>query len=77
MQKKELGLQPGATLPKGKQGKYGSPQRGDSKRGYRLDPAHPNAKPGTGEEYPHVNWWDYTNGKREKGGRSGAKPIIR
>lgn len=64
-------------MPKGKQGKYGSPQRGDSKKGYRLDPAHPNAKPGSGEEYSHVNWWDYTNGKRDRGGRGTAIPILK
>jgi len=65
----------GGSLAKGKQGKFGSPQRGDANKGYRLDPAHPNAKPGSGEEYPHINWWDYTKGKRGKGGRSGAEPI--
>ena len=58
--KKMLG---GLSLPKGKQGKFGSPQRGDSKKGYRLDPSHPNTKPGSGEEYPHINWWDYSKGK--------------
>ncbi len=29
-------------LPKGKPGKFGSPQRGTTKKGYRLDPPHPN-----------------------------------
>jgi hypothetical protein len=73
--KAEIGLKPNESLPKGEQGKYGSPQRGDSKRGYRLDPAHPKAKPGSGEEHPHINYWDYTKGKRGKGGKSGAIPI--
>src|SRR5688500_17081055 len=38
-----------AKLPKGVPGKLGSPQRGTSTKGYRLDPPHPNAKPGTPE----------------------------
>lgn len=61
-------------MPKQK-GKLGSPSRGDSKKGYRLVPAHPNAKPGSGEEYPHINYWDFTKGKRNAGGISGAEPI--
>jgi len=73
--KKELGLKQGESLPKGKQGKFGSPQRGNAQKGYRLDPSHTNAKPGSGEEYPHVNWWDYSKGKRGNGGRSGVIPI--
>jgi len=73
--KAKIGLDSNQFLPKGKQGKFGSPQRGDSKKGYRLDPAHPNAKPGSGEEFPHVNYWDYTKGKRGKGGVQGAIPI--
>lgn len=62
-------------LPKGKPGRKGSPQRGDSKKGYRLDKqSHPNAKPGSPEaEGPHLNYWDYTEGKRKSGqGVSGA-----
>ena len=51
------------------------PQRGTLKKGYRLDPAHPNAKPGSGEKFPHVNFWDYTNSKKGGGGISGAIPI--
>jgi len=39
-------------LPKGKPGKYGSPQRGTPKKGYRLDPPHPNAQPGSPETSP-------------------------
>ena len=62
-------------LPKGKPGKFGSPQAGDSVKGYRLDPPHPDAAPGTPEAGPHINWWDWTDGKRGKGGRSGAIPI--
>ena len=46
------------SLPKGKPGKKGSPQRGDSKKGYRLDPGHPNRPKGDPESGPHVNWWD-------------------
>lgn len=59
-------------LPKGEPGKFGSPQRGTPIKGYRLDPAHPNAEPGSPESVAHINWWDYTEGKRGKGGRSGA-----
>jgi RHS repeat-associated protein len=61
-------------LPKGKQGKFGSPQRGDSKKGYRLDPGHPNAVK-LDEKGKHFNYWDYTGGKRNSGGTSGAVPI--
>ena len=48
-------------LAKGKQGKYGSNQRGDGVKGYRFDKeGHPNAKPGTPDhDGPHINWWDY------------------
>ena len=54
-------------------GKYGSPTRGTAKKGYRLDPGHPGH---TGvEKGPHINYWDYTKGKRGKGGISGAVPI--
>jgi len=73
--KENLGLKPNESLPKREQGKFGSPQRGTPKKGYRLDPSHPNAEPGSGEEYPHVNYWDYTKGKRGSGGSSGAVPI--
>jgi RHS repeat-associated protein len=64
-------------LPKGPPGKWGSPQRGDSRKGYRLDPPHPNARPGSPEVGPHINWWDYTSGRRGRGGESGAIPIGR
>jgi len=66
----------GGKLPKGKPGKFGSPQCGTPKKGYRLDPAHPEAEPGSPESGPHINWWDYTDGKRGSGGISGAEPII-
>jgi len=72
--KDKLGLAKTESLPKQK-GKFGSPSRGNSQKGYRLDPAHPNAKPGSGEEYPHINYWDFTKGKRNNGGISGAEPI--
>jgi hypothetical protein len=62
-------------LPKGKLGKWGSPQRGTPKKGYRLDPPHPNKPPCDPEAGPHINWWDYTNGKN-KPGVKGAEPII-
>lgn len=62
-------------LPKGKPGKFGSPQRGTPQKGYRLDPPHPAAPEDSPESKPHFNWWDYTQGKRGKGGKSGAIPI--
>ncbi len=55
-------------------GKFGSPMRGDSKKGYRLDPPNPNGK-GLEKTNKHVNWWDYTKGKRGSGGRKGYIPI--
>ncbi len=73
--KEIIGLSPEESLPKS-EGKFGSPQRGDSKKGYRLDPAHPNAQEGTPESQPHINYWDYTKGKRGNGGIEGAIPII-
>lgn len=62
-------------LPKGEPGKFGAPQAGTPKKGYRLDPPHPNAKPGSPETGYHFNFWDYTGGKRGSGGVSGAIPI--
>jgi len=62
-------------LPKGKPGKFGSPQRGNTKKGYRLDPGHSGRSSDDPESKPHINWWDYTNGKRGKGGDSGSIPI--
>jgi len=64
-----------SPLPRGNPGKWGSPQRGDSQKGYRLDPAHPNRPSGHPESKPHINWWDWSDGGRRKGGRSGAEPI--
>jgi RHS repeat-associated protein len=63
-------------LGKGKPGKFGSPQRGNSKVGYRLDPPHPGRPPGDPEAGWHINWWDWTKGKKGTGGRSGAVPIC-
>jgi len=65
----------GGSLPKGEPGKFGSPQRGDSNKGYRLDPPHPNKAPNNPESKPHVNWWDWTQGKKGSGGRWGTFPI--
>jgi hypothetical protein len=65
----------GGSLPKGEPGKYGSPQRGNSQKGYKLDPPHPNQPPSSSESKPHVNWWDWTEGKKGSGGRWGAFPI--
>jgi hypothetical protein len=62
-------------LPKGKPGKFGSPQRGDSQQGYRLDPGHSDRPPGHPEAGPHINWWNWLKGKRGQGGESGAVPI--
>ncbi len=75
--KKALGKvhQEVGKLPKGKPGKFGSPQAGDYKKGYRLDPPHDGVVKGNPESKFHINWWDYTGGKRGKGGRSGAIPI--
>jgi RHS repeat-associated protein len=63
-------------LPKGRPGKFGSPQAGDSTKGYRLDPGHARAPSGSPESGPHFNWWDYTEGKRGAGGRRGVIPIV-
>ena len=62
-------------LPKGEDGKFGSPQAGDSKKGYRLDPPHDGKAEGDAESKYHFNWWDYTGGKKGRGGRGGAIPI--
>jgi hypothetical protein len=57
----------GGSLPKGEPSKFGSPQRGNSQKGYRLDPPHPNQAPSSPESKPHVNWWDWTQGKKGSG----------
>ncbi len=44
-------------LPKGQPGKFGSPQAGTSKKGYRLDPPHDNVAEGDAEKLYHFNWW--------------------
>ncbi|MFQ3870764.1 RHS repeat-associated core domain-containing protein, partial [Leptospira kirschneri] len=63
-------------LPKGEPGSFGSPQAGNSKKGYRLDPPHPDtAKPGSAETGYHFNYWDYSGGKRGNGGIKDAIPI--
>lgn len=65
----------GGSLPKGEPGKWGSPQRGTPKTGYRLDGPHsgPNHPGGKG---PHIDYWDYSKGKRGVGGVSGSIPIL-
>jgi RHS repeat-associated protein len=63
------------NLPKGVPGKFGSPQRGNSVKGYRLDPPDPHRPLGHPESGWHINWWDWTQGSRGAGGRSGAVPI--
>ena len=62
-------------LPKGEPGKFGSPQAGNALKGYRLDPPHPDARTGSPESGYHLNWWDWSQGKKGKGGRYGAIPI--
>jgi hypothetical protein len=62
-------------LPKGEPGKFGSPHAGNSLKGYRLDPPHPNARTGSPESGYHLNWWDWSQGKKGKGGRYAAIPI--
>ncbi len=73
---KEVHAKIGGSLPPGKPGKFGSPQAGTSKRGYRLDPPHPNAPKGTPEAGYHFNVWDYTAGKRGRGGLNEAVEIV-
>ncbi|MBI1911044.1 MAG: RHS repeat-associated core domain-containing protein [Deltaproteobacteria bacterium] len=67
----------GGRLPKNEPGLHGAPQRGDAIKGYRLDQPHPGRPVGDPESYPHINWWDYSEGKRKAGrGRKGVEPII-
>jgi RHS repeat-associated protein len=63
-------------LPKMDPGKKGSPQRGNSSKGYRLDnQGHPKTT-NPNETGPHINFWDYVNGKRKSGdGIKDAVPI--
>jgi RHS repeat-associated protein len=72
---KELGIS--KPLPKGEGGKFGSPTAGDSKKGYRLDPAHPDRPMGDAETVPHINYWDWTSGKKGNGGKYGAIRLIK
>jgi len=67
---KEVGKQ-----PKGEPGKFGSPQAGTAKKGYRLDPPHDGVAKGDAESKFHTNWWDYSNGKKGNGGRNGVVSI--
>ena len=70
---KKLGID--KLLPKSKPGKFGSPQRGNSRRGYKYDrQGHPKST-NPNENGPHINWWDWTKGKKGKGGRHDAVPI--
>jgi len=62
-------------LSKGSPGKWGSPQRGNSEKGYRLDPGHPGRSPEDPEAGEHVNWWDWTGGKKGSGGRWGSVRV--
>ncbi|MBL0113097.1 MAG: RHS repeat-associated core domain-containing protein [Saprospiraceae bacterium] len=63
-------------LPKIEKGKFGSPQRSDGLKGYRLDPGHPDRPAGHSESGPHINYWDKTNGtKRNKGLIEDVVPI--
>lgn len=71
---KELGIDNG--LPKMKDGKWGSPQHGDKTKGYRLDrEGHPNS-PNPSEIGPHINWWDYSQGKRKSGAGKKGSVLI-
>jgi hypothetical protein len=57
-------------------GKFGSPMRGTTVKGYRLDPPHdPAAGRPEAEEGWHLNFWDYANGSRASG--RGWKDAIR
>ncbi len=61
---------------KGKPGKFGSPQAGTARKGYRLDPGHPDKPPGDPEAGPHYNWWNYEDhGKGHGPPHDGAIPI--
>ncbi|MGP2655918.1 hypothetical protein ACOJTA_02660 [Malaciobacter sp. WC5094] len=51
------------------------PQAGNSKTGYRLDPPHENHPKSSPESDYHINYWDYSKGKRGSGGISGAISI--
>lgn len=57
-------------------GKFGSAERREGKNGYWLDPPH-DINSGDPEAEWHVNWCDWTGGKRGRGGRQGVIPILR
>ena len=71
-------LEVDGPMQKMKKGKWGSPQRGDKRKGYRLDnEGHPNST-NPNETGPRINWWDYSKGKYNDGrgpGRKDAVPI--
>lgn len=69
----------GGKLRKGKKGKFGSSQHGDSRKGYRLDnEGHPNAEPGTPDaDGPHINWWDYTDMKAKTAKKLGKLNEVK
>jgi len=66
-------------LRKGKPGKFGSPQRGDTTKGYRMDPGHPPSEkhpPGSEGTKPHFDWWNYEDhGKGHGPPHDGTIPI--
>jgi RHS repeat-associated protein len=64
-------------LRKGRPGKFGSPQRGNSELGYRLDPPHPRAPADAVESGAHFNWWDFRKGKWNKGRGPGRKGGVK
>lgn len=71
---KKLGID--GPLPKMKGGKYGRPQRGNERKGYRLDnEGHPKST-NPAEKGPHINYWDFTNGKYNKGLGPGKKGAV-
>ncbi len=62
--------------------KFGNPNktRGTSRRGYRLDPGHDDdergGRPGSGGDGEHINFWDYTRGKKGSGREvRGHEPV--
>ncbi|MFZ1516119.1 MAG: RHS repeat-associated core domain-containing protein, partial [Saprospiraceae bacterium] len=61
-------------LPQMKNGKWGSPQRGDQNKGYRLDNRGTPSSNNPNEQGAHINYWDYTKGKRKTG--AGIKDAV-
>jgi RHS repeat-associated protein len=71
---KEVGKQ-----PKGKPGKWDTPQAGDKYKGYRLDEPHPPSEmhpPGSAGTKKHFDWWDRPSGKRKGPDSRGGKVPI-